>query len=227
MPLARDEIETITFDSFTTLVDVLGTTTRILGQYVDDPDPIVSLWRTRAVEYRMLCNFMGKYEPYQRTTRQALEYSLAVHGVTLSDAEIDDVADVFHNLDVFDDVTATFERLDDAGYDLYIVSNGEPTLLDTIVERANIGDHVLDTISADEIEVYKPDAAIYHHASDRTGTPIKNVVHVATPWYDVYGAMHAGMQAVWVNRQERPWEVYDGDPDLIIDDLHELVKKFE
>ncbi|WP_265110800.1 haloacid dehalogenase type II [Halosolutus halophilus] len=227
MAVAVDDIETITFDSFTTLVDVLGSTDRVLRQYVDDPDPIVTRWRTRAVEYRMLCNFVGAYEPYQRTTRQALKYALAVHDVELSEETIDAVANVFRQLDVFGDVADSFEQLDDAGYDLYIVSNGEPELLDAIVERADVDDHVIDTISADEIEIYKPDAAIYQHASNRTDTPLENVVHVATPWYDVFGAMNAGMQAVWVNRQDLPWETYDGEPDLIVDDLFEFVAAFD
>lgn len=227
MALTVDDIETVTFDSFTTLVDVLGSTHSVLEQYVDEPDPIVDRWRTRAVEYRMLCNFVGMYEPYQKTTRQALEYALAVHGVDLPETAIDEIAGVFHDLDVFEDVTDSFERLDEAGYDLYIVSNGEPGLLDAIVERADVTDFVLDTISADEIETYKPDVAIYDHASDRTDTPVANVLHVATPWYDVFGAMNAGMQTVWVNRRNRPWEVYNGDPDLIVDDLTGLVEALE
>ena len=223
MTLAVADIDTVTFDSFTTLVDVLGSTERTLGEYVDDPGPIVGRWRTRAVEYRMLCNFVGRYEPYQRTTRQALEYALAVHGVELPRTAVADIANVFHDLDVFDDVTDCFERLDSAGYELYIVSNGEPVLLDAIVERAAIDDFVRGTISADEIETYKPDEAIYRHASARTETSIENILHVATPWYDVFGAMHTGMQTVWVNRQDRPWEVFDGDPDLITDDLYGLL----
>lgn len=223
MTLDVDQIETVTFDSFTTLVDVLGSTDRILREHVDDPSRIVDRWRTRAVEYRMLCNSVGDYEPYQRTTRQALEYALAANGVELREAVIDEVADVFHDLDVFEDVTESFERLDAAGYDLYVVSNGEPELLDAIVEGADIGEQVIDTISADEIETYKPDAAIYRHAAERTETPIENVVHVATPWYDVYGAMYAGMQGIWVNRQDLPWERYNGDPDLIVDGLDEVV----
>lgn len=36
--------------------------------------------------------------------------------------------------------------------------------------------------------------------------------------------MAAGMQGIWVNRKDDPWEAFDGKPDLIVDDLHELTE---
>lgn len=223
MPIEIDRVETITFDSFTTIVDVWASTTQRLSKYVDDPSSIAKLWRNRAVDYRMVSNYTETYETYTETTRDALEYSLAAHGVDLPSDQIDELANVFYDLDVFDDVRASMEQLSELGYDMYIVSNGDPSILDAMVSEADIGDLLEDTISADEIETYKPDEAIYRHASDRTGTPIEEILHVATPWYDVYGANQSGMQTAWVNRKNRPWEKFDGEPDLTVGSLEELV----
>ena len=222
MTLDTDRIETVTFDSFTTLVDVLSSTHRALSRYVDNPDPIGTIWRERAVEYRMVSNYVDEYERYDRTTREALEYALAKHDVSLDDDEIDDVASVFEELDVFDDVREGMLRLSDAGYDLYVASNGHPELLEAMVSRADVADLLEDTVSADEIQTYKPAESFYAHVADRVDTPIDRVCHVATPWYDIYGAMAAGMQGVWVNRKDDPWEAFDGDPDFVADDLHEV-----
>lgn len=221
------DTETITFDSFTTLVDVGASTRRALAEHVDDPDPIADLWRFRAVDYRMVGTFTGVYETYEQTTREALEYALVANGVDLADSVIDEIVAVFHELDVYDDVRPGMRRLAEGGYDLYVLSNGNPTLLDSVVERAAIDDLIEATISADEIGAYKPDPRIYEHAAERTGTPIEDVVHVATPWYDIYGAIHAGMQGVWLNRNDRPWDRFDGDPDLIVEDFDELVETFD
>lgn len=230
MPIDTTRVETITFDSFTTLVDVLSTTTRELGKYVDSEETIsdiASLWRFRAVEYRMLCNSMEEYETYEGTTRDALEYALADNDVDLIESEIDDLVAQFHELDVYDDVYETMRRLDDREYDLYIISNGNPELLNSMVSQANIGEFIVDTVSADDIETYKPDIEFYRHAVNVTDTPADNIAHVATPWYDIYGANNAGMQSVWVNRNDKPWETFDGSPDAIITALDELPPIFE
>jgi len=222
MAVDADTVETITFDSFTTIVDVIGTTERVLDDYVHDPGSVASLWRFRAVEYRMLANFVGVYENYYGTTRDALEYSLAVHDTDLGDETVEEILSVFHRLDVFDDVYRCFRELDEAGYDMYIVSNGNPAVLDSMVERADIRPFVEDTISADQIETYKPAISFYRHAAERTGTSPESIVHVATPWYDIYGANNAGMQSIWVNRSGDPWEKFDGNPDQILESLSPL-----
>lgn len=223
MGIDSDRVQTITFDSFTTIVDVIGSTDRVLSMYLDDPTPVTRLWRHRAVEYRMLSNFVDEYETYYETTRDALEYTLAAHGIALSHEEIDEVVSVFYELDIFDDVRDSFEALAEAGYDQYILSNGNPDLLKAMVDRADIDEFVVDTISANEIRTYKPAIEFYRHAEKRTNTHAENIVHVATPWYDIYGAANAGMQTVWVNRMDDPWETFEGKPDAVVNSLAELL----
>ena len=48
------------------------------------------------------------------------------------------------------------------------------------------------------------------------------IAFVAAGWWDVPGGIHAGMQGVWINRQETLWEPYEVDPDLTIESFHEL-----
>lgn len=226
MSLEAERVDTITFDSFTTLVDVRGSTRRILERYLDDPEPVATLWRFRAVDYRMVATFVDDYATYYETTEQALRYALAANDVHLSEDQFDDIVSVFLDLDPFDDVRSSMESLAAAGYDLYVLSNGNPAVLEAMVEACDIDDLLIDTISADEIQAYKPDARIYEHAAERTATPIGRIAHVATPWYDIYGAMYAGMQGVWVNRTGAPWDTFDGEPDLTVPDMASLSAHF-
>lgn len=227
MPLDTDAVETITFDSFTTLVDVGTSTTRALAEHIEEPGPVADLWRFRAVDYRMVSTFTDVYETYEETTRDALEYALAVFEYDLPDDEIDAIVSVFHELDVYDDVRPGMERLVDDGYELFVLSNGNPAVLESMVNRAGIDDLIEETISADDIQTYKPDTGIYEYAATRVQTPVENIAHVATPWYDIYGAMHAGNQAIWLNRNDDPWDRFDGEPDAIVDDFEELVAAFD
>ena len=219
-------VRTVTFDSYSTIVDV-DAAERALADRVDDPEPVSKLWRARSLEYTFVANHVDAYQPFYEMNRDALQYALEAHGVDVPADERDEILAVYHELDVFEDVRDGLRRLRDAGYDLYVVSNGDPAMLSSMVDHAGI-DHLLeDTVSADEIEVFKPDAELYRHAAARTGTPIDGIAHVTAGWWDAQGARHAGMQGVWVNRSDAPWEPFDGTPDLTVESFHDLVDALE
>jgi len=221
MPFDPDRVSTVTFDSYSTLVDV-DAAEQALAARVANPEPVSKLWRSRSLAYTFVANQIGANQPFYEINRDALQYALDAHGVDISTDERDAILAVYHELDVFDDVRAGIERLQEGGYDCYVVSNGNPAMLDSMVEHAEIGDLVEDTISADEIRTFKPNADLYRHAAGRTGTPIQEIAHVTAGWFDVMGATHAGMQGVWVDRKGTPWETFGTDPDLIIETFFEL-----
>ncbi|WP_254761685.1 haloacid dehalogenase type II [Natrinema marinum] len=221
MTFDPDRVQTITFDSYSTLVDV-DAAVRALADHVADPEPISTLWRLRSLEYTLVANHVDAYQPFYEMNRDALQYALEVFDADVTEAERDEVLAVYHELDVFDDVRDGIERLREGGYDCYVVSNGDPDMLSSMIDHADIGDLLEDAISADEVETYKPAADLYRHAAGRTGTPIDEIVHVTAGWYDVMGAKHAGMQGAWVDRKGRPWEPVAGEPDLTIERFHDL-----
>jgi 2-haloacid dehalogenase len=226
MTFEPDRISTITVDSYGTLVDTDAAETA-LADRVPDPEPVSKLWRSRSLEYTFVANGIDAYEPFYELNRDALQYALDAHDVALSPSERDEILAVYHELDVFDDVRAGIERLVDAGYDCYVLSNGNPEMLASMVDHADIGDLIRDTISADEVETFKPAAELYRHAAARTETPIEAIAHVTAGWFDVMGAQHAGMQGIWVNRHDWPWEPFDGEPDLAVESFDELAAALE
>jgi len=221
MTFDPDRVTTITFDSYSTLVDVEAAETA-LADRVPDPESVSRLWRSRSLAYTFVANQVDAYQPFYEMNRDALQYALDAHDLPLPAGERDEILAVYHELDVFDDVRDGLRRLADAGYDCYVVSNGNPEMLASMVDHAGIDGLVEDTISADEIETFKPAAELYRHAAARTGTPIDEITHVTAGWFDVMGAQHAGMQGVRVDRKDTPWEPFDGMPALTIDSLQEL-----
>jgi len=222
MSFDPQRVSTVTFDSYSTLVDV-DAAEKALADRVSDPEPVSRLWRSRSLQYTMVANFVDAYEAFYEVNRDALQYALDATGANISTTERDEILAVYHELDVFDDVRESLERLREAGYDCYVLSNGNPEMLDSLVEHAAIADLVVDTISADEIRTFKPAAELYRHAADRTDTPVDELAHVTALWFDVMGAQHAGMQGVWVDRKDNPWEPFGPEPDLTIEGLDELV----
>lgn len=226
MSFDPDAVSTITFDSFSTIVDV-DAAANALPSHIPSPTAVANLWRTRSLMYAMVSNFIDAYQPFYEMNRDALSYALAVHDIDATDTERDEILEVYYELDVFDDIRDGMIRLRDLDFELYVVSNGNPAMLDAMISHANIEDLIRDTISADEIHQFKPAASIYRHAAARAGTPIGEIAHVTAGWSDVLGAMHAGMQGVWVDRKNTPWEPFNGEPDLIVKTLHDLADRFE
>jgi 2-haloacid dehalogenase len=74
----------------------------------------------------------------------------------------------------------------------------------------------------DAVERDKPAPELYRHAADQIGTPSKQVTFVAAGWWDVPGAINAGIQGVWIDRQDTLWGPYDVGPDLTVESFHDL-----
>ena len=221
MSFDSDAVEAVAFDSYGTVVDVTAVEGP-LSEYTDRAGEVSKLWRERSLQYAMVGNAIEEYDSFYAMNRHAFRYALDEVGVDLSEDEREEVLSTYHELPLFDDVREGMERLDEAGYDLYVVSNGSEDMLDSMVDHGDLGEYLTDTVSADEVERFKPEADLYRHAADRIDVPIGNVAFTAAGWWDVPGAMHAGMQGVWINRQDTLWGPYETDPDLTVETFGDL-----
>ena len=177
MAFDPDRVTTVTFDSYSTLVDV-DAVEHALADRVDDPEPVSRHWRTRSLEYTLVANHTDEYEPFYEVNRKALQHALDVEGIDLDPETRDEILAVYHELDVFADVRDGIDALTAAGYDCYVLSNGNPEMLDSMVDHAGIGDLLTGVVSADEVGTFKPSPELYRHAAARTGTPIDEIAHV-------------------------------------------------
>jgi len=221
MAFDPDRVSTITVDSYSTLVDV-DSVERALAARVGDPEPISRRWRARSLQYTMVANHLETYETFYELNRAALEYALEASDVSLSAAEREEILETYHELAVFEDVRDGLARLAEGGDGVFVLSNGNPAMLASMVDHAGIEDLLAGVISADEIETYKPSRELYRHAAARTGTPIAEIAHASALPLDVQGATNAGMQGVWIDRQGSPWELFGPEPDLTVETFHEL-----
>ena len=221
MSFTPTDVETVTVDSYGTLVDPFSVD-RTLAEYVDSVESVAESWRSRSLMYTMVGNFTDRYRTFYEMNRDALRFALESHGIDLSSSAIEDVLSAYHDLTPYADVREGLEAITDAGYDVYVLSNGDPEMLEAMVASAGIEDVIVDLISADEIRTFKPDVEIYRHAAARTGTPIESIAHVAGPTFDVQGAMHAGMQGVWIDRANGPWDPSAPEPDLTVETFSEF-----
>jgi len=120
-------------------------------------------------------------------------------------------------VELFEDALPALERLS-ARYPLVALSNGNAD-----VHRVGIGAHFTAAISAREFGVGKPDPRIFHAAALAAGVAPGEVLHIGDDAHlDGVGALNAGLQMAWVNRQGHPWDHAPLQPHITLCDLRVL-----
>jgi FMN hydrolase / 5-amino-6-(5-phospho-D-ribitylamino)uracil phosphatase len=123
-----------------------------------------------------------------------------------------------NRVELYEDVRPALIRLR-AKYRLFAVSNGNADL-----ERCGIGDLFDGHITASGAGAAKPDARIFAHLLHDAGVEPIEILHVGDdPLADVVGATRAGMQAVWLNRDARPWPSQFAPPLRTVTTLAEII----
>lgn len=122
-----------------------------------------------------------------------------------------------HRVDLFDDALPALQWLS-RRYPVVALSNGNAD-----VHRVGIGAHFCASIHAHGLGAAKPDARIFHAAAQAAGVAPHAVLHVGDDaQLDGVGALGAGMQMAWINRDHHPWTHAPLQPHLTVRDLHAL-----
>ena len=103
-------------------------------------------------------------------------------------------------------------------FPLVALSNGNAD-----VQRIGLGPYFKASVSAQGFGIAKPDPRIFHAAAAAAGVPPEAVLHVGDDAeLDVLGGLAAGMQTVWVNREDKLWP-HSQEPNETVTDLSELL----
>ncbi len=122
-----------------------------------------------------------------------------------------------NRVEFYSDVRPSLARLH-ASYRLIAVSNGNADL-----QRCGIGDFFDGHVTAIAAGAAKPDRRIFEALWRLAGVSAAEVLHVGDdPLADVVGAMRAGMQAVWLNRESRRWPEALAPPARTVSTLAEI-----
>lgn len=191
---------TLAFDVYGTLIDTAAVTT-LLGKMVGDKAADFSnLWRQKQLEYTWRYGLMRKYHNFRICTSQALEFCCEHLGCELSAQDKADLMRQYLQLPVFEDVVDGLERLQSANVTMYAFSNGVPEDLAKLLGHAKIDRYLNGIVSVDGKQTFKPDPATYQHFLDSVGSSNADTWLISSNSFDVCGAVAAGMQALWLQR---------------------------
>lgn len=214
-------IEMCVFDAYGTLYDFNSAVARHRTAIGPKADALSEMWRTKQIQYTWLRNSMGDYAPFWQVTGDALDHCLSAHGI--SDPSVrEKLMGAYLALDPFPEVPAMLERLRSAGVRCAILSNGNPEMLDAMVEASGLADRFEAVLSVDDAKVFKVDPRTYQLVEARCGVKPENVCFLSSNCWDAHGAARFGFKVVWVNRAGAPDDNLPGKLSAQVKDLSYL-----
>ncbi len=131
----------------------------------------------------------------------------------------------FSDPPIHHDVAAGLRDLREANIRVVTLSNGSASVADGLLERAGLRDLVELTLTVADAGRWKPAAEAYRYAAQRCGVPIEQIALVAVHPWDTDGAKRAGMKSAWLNRKGVPYPPAFTAPDVVGNDLPQLVHR--
>ena len=185
-----------TFDCYGTLIDWEGGIGATFAALWPDADHEALRERYHEIEPRV--QLQGALS-YREVMRQALALLAGDAELRLSVEDEYALADSLPSWRPFPEVPGSLAELRGRGFQLAILSNTDPDLLDASLER--IGVPVDARITAAEAGSYKPAPGHWERFFAETGAERDAHVHVgASLYHDIEPAARLGLKAVWINR---------------------------
>ncbi|TGN38931.1 haloacid dehalogenase type II [Marinobacter confluentis] len=212
----------LAFDVYGTLVDPMGMSELLASDARDAARSVSAQWREKQLEFSFRKGLMRAYEDFGVCTRQALRYSMASHGLTLTKKREDELMAAYLQLPAFEDALPSLRALE-GNYLMFAFSNGTPAALKKVLGHNNLLPLFDGLVSVDDIRSFKPDPAVYAYARRATGAMDQPLCLVSSNAWDVIGARSAGLMAIWVRRDpHKVFEDWGIEPNATINRLSEL-----
>ncbi len=218
----------LAFDVYGTLIDTAGVTDRLADLVGDRAPEFSRQWRAKQLEYTWRYGLMAQYRDFRVCTRQALDWTSAQHDCGISSEDKDGLMALYLELPPFEDVPDGLKALKSLGIGMYAFSNGLPSDLNTLLGNAGLLDLIDGIVSVDDEKSFKPNPLLYRYMVARGGSDAEGTWLVSSNGFDVCGAVAAGLNAFWVQRDPAiifdPWEY---QPTRTVHNLGEIVENLE
>jgi 2-haloacid dehalogenase len=214
-------IKACVFDAYGTLFDVHSAVGNYRQRIGSIADQVSLVWRTKQLEYTWLRSLMGHHADFWQVTRDALDYAFDMHQIDDHDLHAD-LMQAYLQLDCYPEVPEALSILKAGGFQLAVLSNGTPAMLEAAVKNSRIEELIDNIFSVEEVGVFKPDPRVYRMAVDGLSVKPEEIIFQSSNAWDASGASVFGFKVAWVNRFGQSKERLPGQPDVEIGNLMEL-----
>ncbi len=221
-PVRFEGIQAVVFDAYGTLFNIATPVEALAASIGEKSSDLVALWRRKQLEYTWLRSLMGVHADFWTVTRDALDYALEALGIS-EQGLADELMTLYLKLDAYDDAKAALQAVKAKGKRTAILSNGSPSMLDSMVRHAGFETLLDEVLSVEEVGVYKPSRRVYRLAMQKFHiADAPSICFVSANTWDAQGAAQFGFQVARVARTPSPDDRLPGKPKAAIGSLTEL-----
>ena len=215
-------IKAIIFDAYGTLFDVNSAAEKCKGKIGDKWEDFANYWRTTQLEYTWLRSLMNRHKDFWKITEDSLDKSMKFFKI--DNSMRNDLLDLYKVLSPFSEVKETLNKLKKKDFKLAILSNGTPSLLESLVKNNNLENIFDDIFSIEEVGIFKPDSKVYELPVNKYNIKKDEILFLSANTWDVSGGGNYGYNSVWVNRNKNIFDNLDYQP---LDEIHDLSELLE
>ena len=214
-------IKAIIFDAYGTLFDVNSAAEKCKDKIGAKWEGFSNFWRTTQLEYTWLRSLMGRHKDFWQITEDSLDKSMKTFNIDASMKN--ELLNLYKVLSPFKEVPETLKKLKEKNFKLAILSNGTPSLLARLVKSNNLDNLFDDLFSIEEVGIYKPDSKVYDLPIKKYKIEKSQVAFLSANTWDVSGGGNYGYQSIWVNRNNKIFDILDYKPINQVKNLSELI----
>ena len=217
-----NSVKTFVFDAYGTLFDVHSVTMAADRRFPGKGTELSNGWRAKQLEYTWLRSLMNRYEDFWSVTQAALVATCNAMKLPLDAGTRAELMDAYLSLAPFPEVKKALSAL--SKMSLAILSNGNPKMLQRVVENSGLEGVFSHLISVDEVRAYKPSPAAYQLAVGKMGVEKRDIGFVSSNFFDIAGATVFGFKTIWLNRAGNTPDELGVAPNVTLKSLTDLVE---
>jgi 2-haloacid dehalogenase len=210
----------VLLDVFETVLRVDALRTRFVD--VGRPEHECELFFTRTLRDGMALTLAGGVRPFAEVARAALRQTT---GHTLSEPALDHVMEGFRELPPQVDAEPALMALARARIPVYALTNGSVEVASESLDAAGLRTYLRGLLSTEQIRSFKPPGRAYHWACQQIDVPADRVALIAAHWWDVHGAVRAGLVGALATRLEGRVPDVSARPHVVAERLDDVVKR--
>tara|TARA_Y100000591_G_scaffold104245_1_gene88615 strand:- start:465 stop:1127 length:663 start_codon:yes stop_codon:yes gene_type:complete len=211
----------VVFDAYGTLFDVNSAAEKCKDKIGAKWKIFANFWRTTQLEYTWLRSLMKRHKNFWDITEDSLDKSMKVFNINKNMKS--DLLNLYKNLTPYPEVRGVLENLKKKNFKLAILSNGNPDLLNELVESNKLNNLFDDLFSIEEIKIYKPDPRVYELPIKKYNVKSEEITFLSANTWDVSGGGNFGYNSIWVNRNDSVFDILDFQPKNEISNLTQLL----
>lgn len=213
----------IVFDVNETLLDLTALDPhfeRVFGSAL-----VRTSWFATVLRNSLVATVTGLYDDFGKIAGASLDMTALQNGISLSDEDRNVILGTIRSLPAHPDVVPGLDKLKEAGFRLFTLTNSPPHVVEAQLKNSNLTDYFEASYSVDAVKLFKPAAEVYQMAANELGVETEEIRMVAAHDWDVVGAINAGCTAAFIARAGKVLNPLLPKPDIVGLDLVDVAEK--